>query len=99
MDDAFQCDFVAAGFDRNGAGVEDSVTLECGLDFSRDLFRRETWLDLNLVRDPLDSGEMTHGFCSSLFLMCRASLDALEALREDLTELLERTKAQYARSA
>ena len=29
----------------------------------------------------------------------RASLDALEALREDLTELLERTKAQYARSA
>ena len=29
----------------------------------------------------------------------RASLDALEALREELTELLERTKAQYARSA
>ena len=29
----------------------------------------------------------------------RASLDALEALREDLTALLERTKAQYAKSA
>ncbi len=29
----------------------------------------------------------------------RASLDALERLREDLTELLERKKAQYARSA
>jgi hypothetical protein len=29
----------------------------------------------------------------------RASLDALESLREDLTELLERKKAQYARSA
>jgi hypothetical protein len=29
----------------------------------------------------------------------RASLDALEALREDLTGLLERKKAQYARSA
>jgi hypothetical protein len=29
----------------------------------------------------------------------RAGLDALEALREDLTELLERTKARYARSA
>jgi hypothetical protein len=29
----------------------------------------------------------------------RASLDALEALREELTELLEKTKAQYARSA
>jgi hypothetical protein len=29
----------------------------------------------------------------------RASLDALEALREDLTALLERTKAQYAKTA
>ena len=29
----------------------------------------------------------------------RASLDALEALREELTELLERTKAQYAKTA
>jgi hypothetical protein len=29
----------------------------------------------------------------------RATLDSLEALREDLTELLERTKAQYAKSA
>jgi hypothetical protein len=29
----------------------------------------------------------------------RATLDSLEALREDLTELLERTKARYARSA
>jgi len=29
----------------------------------------------------------------------RASLDALEALREELTDLLERTKAEYARSA
>jgi hypothetical protein len=29
----------------------------------------------------------------------RASLDALEALREELTELLERTKARYAKSA
>ena len=29
----------------------------------------------------------------------RASLDALEALREELTDLLERTKAQYVRSA
>ncbi|MBW1876104.1 MAG: hypothetical protein JRE45_11375 [Deltaproteobacteria bacterium] len=29
----------------------------------------------------------------------RATLDSLEALREDLTDLLERTKAQYAKSA
>jgi hypothetical protein len=29
----------------------------------------------------------------------RASLDALEALREELTELLEHTKAQYAKTA
>jgi hypothetical protein len=29
----------------------------------------------------------------------RATLDSLEMLREDLTELLERTKAQYAKSA
>lgn len=29
----------------------------------------------------------------------RAALDALEALREDLTELLERTKASYAKTA
>ena len=29
----------------------------------------------------------------------RATLDSLEALREDLTELLQRTKAQYAKSA
>jgi hypothetical protein len=29
----------------------------------------------------------------------RAALDSLEALREDLTQLLERTKAQYAKSA
>lgn len=29
----------------------------------------------------------------------RAALDSLEALREELTDLLERTKAQYARSA
>jgi len=29
----------------------------------------------------------------------RATLDSLEALREDLTELLERTKARYAESA
>jgi len=29
----------------------------------------------------------------------RATLDSLEMLREDLTELLERTKAQYAKTA
>jgi polyhydroxyalkanoate synthesis regulator phasin len=29
----------------------------------------------------------------------RATLDCLEALREELTDLLERTKAQYAKSA
>jgi len=29
----------------------------------------------------------------------RATLDSLEALREDLTDVLERTKAQYAKSA
>jgi hypothetical protein len=29
----------------------------------------------------------------------RATLDSLEALREDLTELLERTKATYAKTA
>ena len=31
--------------------------------------------------------------------MVRTTLETLEALREDLTELLERTKAQYAKSA
>ena len=29
----------------------------------------------------------------------RTTIDSLEALREDLTDLLERTKAQYAKSA
>jgi hypothetical protein len=31
--------------------------------------------------------------------MVRTTLETLEALREDLTELLERTKAQYVKSA